>query len=191
MRPRGGVIFLRIDLAHMFQKDISFIPSHPFRIKLQVMCSYNTYIYVNCHFQYGQAAIGKQQAGKIIAQKRNLRLNDACEKLQVLGDGPYPGINYIAKCYSFIVENMASSLAISGPRKKGQFGLLLIKLGIENRNTGKITKNVRDCGTTYALDFSRVCSEPADTDKNHNVFFKKTSESINTYSEIKKFRTLF
>ena len=82
---------------------------------------------------------------------------------------------------------MASSLAISGPRKKGQFGLLLIKLGIENRNTGKITKNVRDCGTTYALDFSRVCSEPADTD----VFFKKTSESINTYSEIKKFRTLF
>ena len=125
MRPRGGVIFLRIDLAHMFQKDISCIPSHPFRIKLQVMCSYNTYIYVNCHFQYGQAAIGKQQAGKIIAQKRNLRLNDACEKLQVLGDGPYPGINYIAKCYSFIVENMASSLAISGPRKKGQFGLLL------------------------------------------------------------------
>ena len=86
---------------------------------------------------------------------------------------------------------MASSLAISGPRKKGQFGLLLIKLGIENRNTGKITKNVRDCGTTDALDFSRVCSEPADTDKNHNVFFKKTSESINTYSEIKKFRTLF
>ena len=78
---------------------------------------------------------------------------------------------------------MASSLAISGPRKKGQFGLLLIKLGIENRNTGKITKNVRDCGTTDV--------EPADTDKNHNVFFKKTSESINTYSEIKKFRTLF
>ena len=73
--------------------------------------------------------------------------------MQVLGDGPYPGINYIAKCYSFIVENMASSLAISGPRKKGQFGLLLIKLGIENRNTGKITKNVRECGQIVSRSF--------------------------------------
>ena len=81
----------------------------------------------------------------------------------VLGNGP-GGTLCNRTAYIAAIVSRVASLAISGPRKKGQIGLLLTR-GIENRNTGKI-KNVRLELYQYALDFSRVCPAAAvDTHK--------------------------